>query len=145
MTISREDLPAFSALSIFNPDVISLDYLPNELETDVNNRRAETLQISSFSENQIIGNISTSAPKALFFSIPFDPSWKIKVDGKFETLYLANSGFMAVPLKAGNHTIELEFTPPYWKTSIVLSVLGFLLFGGLLSWRSRNTKANLEQ
>jgi uncharacterized membrane protein YfhO len=144
ITIAPEDLPAFQGLSAFNPSTINLEYAQDLLLADVNNRRAETMEMTKFSHSHITGTITTTSAKALFFSIPFDPSWTVKVDGKSEKLYLANMGFMAVPLAPGNHTIELEFIPPYWNSSIVLSLFGFILFGGLLWIKSRKSSQKLE-
>lgn len=137
IALSPEDLEAFNGLSKFNSSSINLEYAPEMILADVNNRRAETMVMTKFSHNHITGTITTTSAKALFFSIPYDPSWTIKVDGKEEKLYLANMGFMAVPLTPGNHTIELEFTPPYWNSSIILSILGFAVFGLLLFLKNR--------
>jgi uncharacterized membrane protein YfhO len=60
--------------------------------------------------------------------MPFDPSWSVKVNGKAATLYRGNLGMTALPLPAGEHKIELSFTRPYWRLSLVLSGLGFLIF-----------------
>ena len=134
MTLSAEDMTAFNALAKFDTNTVNVNYAPEELTNDVNALRAETLEISKFSQNHIVGKISVSKAKALFLSIPFDPSWSVKVDGQPAQLYLANMGFSALPLTAGEHSIELQFTPPYWTLSILMTVLGFVVFGGLIWW-----------
>lgn len=136
MTLQAEDIAAFEGLATFDTANIAVNYAPEELTTDVNALRAETLEMTKFSQNKIAGKITVSKPKALFFSIPFDPSWSAKVDGKPTKLYLANMGFMALPLSAGEHTVELAFTPPFWTMSVLLTVLGFVVFG-LLLWLTR--------
>jgi uncharacterized membrane protein YfhO len=65
---------------------------------------------------------------AVFFAMPFDPSWSVKVNGKDAKLYRGNLGMTALPLSTGEHKIELSFTRPYWKLSLILSGLGFLVF-----------------
>jgi hypothetical protein len=91
-----------------------------------------SVRILSFKETNIVGKIKLDKSEALFFSIPFDPSWSAKVDGKIVKLYRANLGLMALPLTAGEHSIELSFTPPFWNLSLMLSGLGFTFFVVLL-------------
>jgi uncharacterized membrane protein YfhO len=47
----------------------------------------------------------------LFFTIPNDDGWTAKVDGKKVKTETAPDLFMAVPLSAGVHEIELKYTP----------------------------------
>jgi len=149
MTIDTKDKAAFAGLSAFDTAVINTNYMPEELAIDVNSLRADTLKMEKFSQNKISGTIKTSKAKALFFSIPFDHSWSATVDGKAAKLYRANLGLMALPLSAGEHKLVLQFTPPYWTLSWLLSGLGFLIFFGGLAFtivrnRSKTKSAVVE-
>jgi uncharacterized membrane protein YfhO len=138
MTIESEFKSAFSELGSFDTTAINIAYTPEELSKDIATLKIDTLKMEKFSQNNIIGTIKTSKPKALYFSIPFDPSWTAFVNGKKVKLYRANTGMMAIPLKAGEYKIELKFTPPYWGISWTISSVGFALFLALLLWEFRS-------
>ena len=134
LVIEDSDLTDFKASKNLDTNSINMNYSLEELDMDVKELKSNTLQITSFKETNIVGKIKLDKPEALFFSIPFDPSWSAKVDGKRVKLYRANLGLMALPLTAGEHSIELSFTPPFWNLSLMLSGLGFTFFVVLLLW-----------
>jgi Bacterial membrane protein YfhO len=68
-----------------------------------------------------------STPGMVVMSDVYDPDWKAYVDGKEVPLYVADHAFRAVPLPAGEHTIELRYEPLTLKIGIVISIVFFLL------------------
>lgn len=92
----------------------------------------ETLVISEHGQNIIRGRIALAAKKLLFFSIPFDPGWAAKVDGKSVKLAMVNIGFTGLFLEKGGHDIELSYTPPYYRLSAVISLAAILIYCCLL-------------
>lgn len=145
ITVEDSDLGAFQGLAKFDTSKINPNYLIQELEADVNARRAEALQLDSWSQNHFKGSIKVSKPKALFLSIPYEKNWTAKIDGKEVPIYRANAGFMAIPLAAGEHSVELRFSPPYFTTSWIISLIGFILFGGLIWWTSRKKNPTAKE
>lgn len=131
IVLDDKDVAKFK-LEKFDVSKINLNYTLEELSADVTALRSDTLKIEKFSQNNIVGNISLSKSKALFLSIPYDPSWKLKVNGKSTDILIGNLGLMAVPLEKGKHKIELSFQPPYWDLSWIVSLVGFVLFGALI-------------
>lgn len=98
-------------------------------------RLADTLQITRFTENRIEGKISPNARKLLFFSIPYDRGWSAKIDGKPADLYLCNIGFIGMTIEPGPHKIELSYLPVYFYQSMLVSILGLLIFTGAIFGR----------
>ena len=90
--------------------------------------KEDTLQITSFKQSEISGKINLSKTKLLFFTIPFDKGWKIKVDGKKETLQRVNFGFTGIVLPKGKHQIELFYIPQYYVISNIISLLSVIVF-----------------
>jgi uncharacterized membrane protein YfhO len=134
MSVEPEFKNAFNELANFDTTAINTAYTPDELGADIKALKTDTMKMEKFSQNNIKGSIKLSKPKALYFSIPYDPSWKAIVNGQETKLYRANFGMMALPLKAGDLKIELKFTPPYWNLSWILSGIGFALFLLILLW-----------
>jgi uncharacterized membrane protein YfhO len=106
--------------------------------------KIDTLTITSFRQDNIKGNIHLDKPKVLFFSIPYNEGWQIKVDGKKEKFSRINIGFTGILLTKGDHKIELNFTPLYYSiTSLIswASVVLFWLYLGYYIYTKKKKKA----
>ena len=107
----------------------------NYYKAFVDSLQKDTLQIMSFSQNKIEGQITLHKNKLLFFSIPYEKGWTVKVDGKKEALFVTNFGFMGLTLPAGNHTIVLSYDLPCYNTfSIFVMVLAIAVYLFLIYW-----------
>lgn len=73
----------------------------------VNRLRQDSMQITHFENDYIKGKISLDSAKMLFFSIPYDEAWQVKLNGKPQKLKRVNIGFSGLMLPAGDHEIEL--------------------------------------
>ena len=101
---------------------------------DIQHLKQNPLKIASFEEDHIRGTVSVDSDSLLFLSIPYDKGWKVHVDGKETYPMVVNVGFLGVPLKKGEHMIELKFTPHLMHLSLVVSII-FFCFTLLLHWR----------
>jgi uncharacterized membrane protein YfhO len=75
----------------------------------------------------------------LFFTIPNDDGWVVKVDGKKVKTKTALDLFMTVPLTAGTHNIELKYTPKGLMVGIFITTIALLIcliFVGRKFWQS---------
>ncbi|MCX6250310.1 MAG: YfhO family protein [Bacteroidetes bacterium] len=119
-------------LTIFNLKDTSKSYPFSEYLQDISRLRTDTLSTTQFHENHILGSITIRTPGLLFFSIPFDKGWRALVDGKRVEPVLCNIGFTGLMLERGKHSIELQFIPRYFSLSMVFSIVGIILYLGLL-------------
>lgn len=76
----------------------------------------------------VVINTSSTEEKMLFTSIPFEKGWTAKVDGQKTEIVSYQDAFISIPLSAGEHTIELSFTPPGWKAGLLASGVGVMTF-----------------
>ncbi len=83
------------------------------------------------SENAVTGEVALGEGGWMFFSLPYDSGWKAYVDGKEQPILRANSGFMAVELQAGGHTVELRYTTPYLKEGVLVTAVGIAAFAAV--------------
>ena len=103
--------------------------------------KKETLSLTEIGETAIKGKIETSEDKMVYFSIPYDAGWSIKVDGKPTDKFVLSAGMTGVMVKKGAHTLEMTYELRFFKKGVYLSVIGLLLFGGLWFFtRSRKQK-----
>ena len=130
----------FNTFSKFSLQDTLMPLTMNSYADFVNSLRKETLQISKFTENDIIGNITVSQQKALFFSIPFDKGWKVTLNGTNVKLYRLNCGLTGLIVPKGNHTVELSFTPRYKKLGAIISGIFIIVFIGLLVISNKKNK-----
>jgi len=143
IVIDNENLSTFKNFMPMDTQQIQVAYPLTELQQDVNNRKLESFQLKKFKESHIQGEIVLKSDKILFFSIPFDPSWAIQVNGKNSKLFPAQLGLMGIPLTAGTYKIELIYQPPYWNLSLLLTIGSTILFFVLLFIKNKFTTRNI--
>lgn len=114
------------------------NYWDNEHAKDIEYLKQSTLTISKHGQNNITGDINADKDKILFFSIPFDKGWHVKIDGKEISPLMVNIGFIGVPITKGVHHIELSFTPLFFYTGAVISIIAIILFIALVTFRTLN-------
>jgi len=100
----------------------------------------DSLQIDSFSPTHISGKIHLNTAKLIFISIPYDIGWHILADGKDYKPVLIGNGMMGIALDAGQHTIVMEYKPPYRKEAVWCSITGLFFWVGLVGFTSWNRR-----
>lgn len=102
--------------------------------------KAQTEKNSGLSQLDIEGSsvemVYENVEKAPYLTtaIPFERGWRASVNGKDVDVLKANYGFAAIPLEKGKNEISFSYRPPFFKLSLIVSVLSlvaslFLLFG----------------
>lgn len=72
----------------------------------------------------------------VFLSIPYSRGWAATLDGQPVEIQKANIGFMAIAVDGRAHNIHLEYCPPGLKGGAVCTVVGLVLFAGLVIERA---------
>jgi len=123
---------------VFDTNSLNKDYTLKEYGEDVNRLRQETMILTEHDQNSIKGTIQVSEKKMLFFSVPYDKGWTIKIDGKKVKPKLINIGFMGVIISGGTHKVEFSFSPPFLISGTLVMLLSFMLYVFLLLKKKRN-------
>lgn len=90
-------------------------------------KRAETSCTSfSYDRDGYFAETTLDRDNLVFFSIPWDKGFTAYVDGEKTEIEKVDFGFIAVPVKAGTHTIRLYFRPYYMNVGIAVSLAGML-------------------
>lgn len=97
----------------------------------------EVLEVTKHTDTRVVGNITAKEDGMCIISIPYEKGWTVKVDGQKKDIQLLGDSFIAVPLNAGTHNIELKFVPHGTWAGIALTVLGLLVFAGMCVSRRR--------
>lgn len=111
---------------------------------DIDALREDVLEELVMERDWIVGNITLEKDKILCLSIPYGNGWSATVDGEQAQLLRANEAYMALPLRAGSHRIELRYEMPGVRVGACVSAVGIALFLGApaVGWlRSRRKRA----
>ncbi|MGN0641938.1 MAG: YfhO family protein [Huintestinicola sp.] len=84
------------------------------------------LNITSFSEDHIIGDITADKDGVMFTTISYEPGWTIKVDGEEVAPVELCNALIGVPLTAGEHHIEMRFFPEGLTEGLILTMIGII-------------------
>lgn len=107
---------------------IEVLFLPlDNYEEKIAKLKENALQNINIGTNEITGDITVDKKKLLFFSVPYSKGWEAFVDGEKTDIYKANIMYMAIPLEAGNHHIELKYRTPYLDLGIGVSIVSLIL------------------
>lgn len=130
----------FSQIGSYTVDDIKLIHQPLDyIYDDVNNLTSNEMynidlhkNSINFATHRITGEYYADEDSFLYFNIPYSTGWTLYVDGEERDLIRANIGFMGTFIEPGEHTIVLKYHSPGIKLGIVLSVLGLIIFVGML-------------
>jgi len=109
-----------------------------------------TAKIVRYENERVTIAASADSEAILVLADSHYPGWKAFVDGKQEVIRRANLFFRAVPLPAGNHTVEFRYEPKSFTIGLVISVVTLValaLVTAVFAFRSRNnslSKASLR-
>lgn len=90
-------------------DVYRFDY--NALRELQDVLQDESLELTSWKDTKLSGTITTEKGGVMMTSIPYDPGWKVFVDGVETDITEVKDTVLGVELTPGTHTIELRFMP----------------------------------
>lgn len=89
--------------------------------------------VESFTDSSFTGTVTASEDASLLFlTIPYDEGWKVKVDGETVQITEVLESLIAVELTAGEHTVELDYSPSCVKYGALISATSLLAFSVIL-------------
>lgn len=118
-------------------ETINIFFNPySHIEHLIQKKKADGLTNIKYTEGSVKGKIKIDQDGLLYLSIPYSRGWKAKVDGNSVNLLETNQSFMGLPLKKGDHVIELNYVTPYFKEGAIVSV-SMLIASILIILRTR--------
>ena len=128
-------------------DVNELKLVQKKSLTQSKFKIRDEFKISNFHNSEIKGGINCQENSVLFFSIPYDEGWEIKINGKKVHYYRVNIGFIGVKVKKGVNFLELSYCPPYLKVGALISlitILTLVLYFIYIKYRSKDFIDKIE-
>ena len=101
-----------------------------------------TIELISYAPNKLVYQFNSQTDQiAVFSEIFYDKGWNAYINGERVPYFRANYLLRAMPLKAGNYTIEFKFEPQSYLVgntiAIASSVLFIVLLIGYIVFRMR--------
>lgn len=88
--------------------------------------QSDSINITSFKDTKIKGDINVSEDGILYTSINYDKSWTVFIDGKKinpDTYVKIGDALLSVPITKGYHTIEFKFFPYGMPIGIAITII----------------------
>ncbi|MFT3752191.1 MAG: YfhO family protein [Paludibacter sp.] len=116
--------------------------LPTKLTPD----SAARIALSSYKPNQLIYNFSSKTDQvAVFSEVYYDKGWNAYINGQLVPYVRANYLLRAMPLKAGDYTIEFRFEPKSYSLgntiALASSILLILAIVAFIFWQWKKSKS----
>lgn len=115
-------------------------------EKGYNKLKETSLEISDFTETKINGTITAKEDCYLYTSIPYDEGWTIKIDGEESDIFaIGNDAMLTTAIKAGEHTVEISYSPKGVSYGLVISLITVAGLCGYFAYtKLRKNKVNNE-
>lgn len=89
---------------------------------------AERCSLQKLSSSHLAGEVNVDENKCIVFSIPYEESWKIYIDGVEEHTQEAAGRLLSVDASPGRHEIELVYQAAGRTLGITISCVSFVFF-----------------
>ena len=86
-----------------------------------------TLELTDFDSTHLCGTVDAARDGLLYTSIPQDGSWHAIVDGEEAETVLVGDVMLAVPMTAGEHTVEFVYENKAFSIGWKISAICLLL------------------
>lgn len=127
-------LGAVEGLQRVSASDLEKEFATSSIPTIIQQRRAAALYLSSFAQNRLAGDVRLDQNGILILQTPFNSGWRAFQDGQPAPVLRADIGLLGVPMKAGEHKLELRYRNP-WLIPGVVTTLCSLLLLTLARWR----------
>lgn len=130
----KEKILDLTGLNLYKINAEKIDKIMDE-------RKKQGLNVDKWSNNTVEGTINiTDDSNLVFTSIPFNPGWQVKVDGKEVKTVPVLESLMAFPISAGEHKIEMKFIPQGLKLGAAVSLVSILFLLIVLYYDKKKNK-----
>lgn len=108
-------------------------YQANEelIRQGVEKLSAGGIDVTSYDDTEIKGNVTAQKDGILYTSIPYDGGWKVYIDGKETETVALKDAVTCVPVTAGTHEVRFAYCPPGFKAGAAVSGASVIIFAAV--------------
>lgn len=135
ITIDNDNNEAYWCDTLF----YSFDF--DMFESDAAALQKKSMTVTSFDSTSLTGSCYAEGQgQYLFTTIPDEPGWVIKVNGKEVSASVAAGAMITIPLEQGENEISMEFKPTYYTGAMIISLAGLLIIAIIFIFEYKNGK-----
>ena len=108
------------------------DYTNENFLQDLQNRRLSSCYNFERTDDGFISNMRTTQNEIIFYSVPYDKGFSAYVNGVPAEVLKVSYGMCAVVVPSGDNEIVFKYHTPGFKTGILLSCLGLVIYIGYI-------------
>lgn len=117
----------FPGRGIYHFDSIRVYRIPMDGYAEkIGRLREDTLENIEFGTDCLEGDISSDQKKILCIATPYSKGWRAFLDGKEKPVLCLNRHYPGLVLEPGRHHIRFEYSRPYGRAGLVLTLAGIL-------------------
>lgn len=111
-------------------------------EQDIARLKESAVEVTSYTENSIIGNFEAKEDGMLYLPIP-SGGWQVFIDGELQNIQTINDAFIGVYVSAGSHTLEVLYpTGTFWSVYgkdiiVLIGCIGIIILGNIWFYAKR--------
>jgi hypothetical protein len=133
-TTKDEALELLDSGAVDPRETALLERQPPEL-VEPDDTSGDRVSVEIYEANEMRVEVETGEKGLLILSDVYYPAWKAYVDGESVPLYRADHLFRAVPIPAGEHTVELRYESWPLRVGVAISIVTSLAFVALIVLR----------
>lgn len=96
-------------------------------EEDIALLKQNQWDITEYNDRYMEGTITAEEGQIMLTTIPSEPGWTVKVDGKKVDTVEILKAFIGIELEPGTHTVTMKYTPPGFNIGMITLVLGIAI------------------
>ncbi len=145
------EMPAGTVVTVntSDSDATTLQLYAYDFNSDVFDRvyeklGSEPMKVEEYGDNYVKASVDAKTDGLLYTSIIYDKGWSVLVDGK-ETKYTSiKDALMAIPVKAGEHTLEFRYYPQGKKAGTAITVFSVAVLAVFVILEKKKKKKAAE-
>lgn len=106
----------------------------------INDLKQNQWNLTKTSGRSLEGTITAEEDQIMLTSIPYEPGWSVKVDGKRTEPVEIAEALVGVRLEPGEHTVKMTYTPPGLTFGIFLLIAGIGCIVVIYKYDKKNNK-----
>lgn len=141
------EMPAGTVITVntSDSDATTLQLYAYHFQKEVFDRvyqklKDEPMEVSEYGDNYVKASVSADSDGLLYTSIIYDKGWSVYIDGKEADYTSIGDALMAIPVTAGDHSIEFKYYPQGKAAGRVITVISVLVLAALIVVDNRQKK-----
>lgn len=132
-------------MTVANEYTIVKDFFFYEFDEElfaesINTLKQNQWELTETDGNHLEGTITANEGQIMLTSIPYEPGWTVKVDGKKTEYIEVAEALIGIELTPGEHTVEMTYFPPGMKIGFVLLIAGVVFIVFIYRYDKKNNK-----